>query len=647
MIKKRLAVLTLYFICTSIILSPAHAIGKKEHLQDEQRELIVERLGKFKDLNDVGSKPIGELLDDKAFGEFFEKFGYALTVIQVSDKIASARDKDAIIMIGEEGFKYALKMFYPKVENALGWFTWVKKGMELFKEFVFDPWLFRQQVESYIARRNEGSTPEFAFASLLGWGHIRERALKLLEKQGYNMDLLWVKGEKGVLSEKWEAKLETFIIAEFEMQYARKLIKEAAAKARKELPELERQAHEMLKKKMLEQKAVDEKLTQKTKANAADKKKQDELAPAEKVEKKSLTIESVDVSPKEAKVGETVFLKIAYGVSGLDRDETVIAKSKIIVTGKQKMPFPDQTAEISGKKSRKGIAKSTIEANAAFAKQGDYVWNYTVTIPGLDPLKGSVAFKVNSASSMKREIILKSKDTSPKPGKTQEVVDFKIVYSVRGLTQGIKTPGRAKVVCTGPETVSEPELKMEFDGTKWLSMELVEDEHFVFSKAGQYTCHHELSVEGYQTFKGSFPVSIVQKDVAVVSAPSSPLSGVGGCRATDAAVGGVPGICLACPISIPWNWGESNVPIRIPYKDTGGDITNLQVTSVVSYQGSNQTGTHSFNVANEMRGISGTYNWPGLTDLFAANSTLKLTIFVTDRAGHKSNIAECTMMVLK
>lgn len=636
MVKKCLIILALWCICTSIIPCSAHAISKKEHLQDEQRELIIERLGKFKDLNDVGSKPIGELLDDKAFGEFFEKFGYALTVIQVSDKIASAKDKDAIIMIGEEGFKYALKMFYPKIENALGWFTWVKKGMELFKEFIFDPWLFRQQVEAYLARRAEGLEPADAFVTLPGWGHIRERALKLLEKQGYNMELLWVKGEKGVLSEKWEQNLRTFIIAEFEMQYARKMIKDAAAKARKELPELERQAHELLKKKMSEQKAVDEKLK---------KKKQDEPAPAEGVEAKAISIESVDVSPKEAKVGETVFIKIVYRIKGLARDEALTAKTKLFVTGKLKMPFPDQRAEISGKKARKGVAQATIEANAAFAKQGDYAWNYAITIPGLDPLKGSAAFKVSSMKRMKREIVLKSKELSPKTGKTQEVIDIKIVYSIRGLTQGIKTPGNTKIVCTGPETISKPELNMEFDGTKWMSIEITEKEYLTFTKPGTYTCHHELHAEGYQTFKGSFPILILPAVAAPVSTSSG--LGVGGCRATDAAVGGVPGICLACPISIPWNWGESNVPIRIPYKDTGGDITTLHVTSTISYQGGNETHTYAFNVTNEMRGTAGTYNWPGLVDLLAAPSTLKLSLFVTDRAGKTSNTAECSMMVLK
>ena len=54
------------------------------------------------------------------------------------------------------------------LEKALGWFMWVKKGMEIFKDFVFDPWLEKEQVETYIDKRKQDLPPEEAFAALFG-----------------------------------------------------------------------------------------------------------------------------------------------------------------------------------------------------------------------------------------------------------------------------------------------------------------------------------------------------------------------------------------------------------------------------------------------------------------------------------------------
>src|SRR5262249_47754508 len=158
-------------------------------------------------------------------------------------------DREAIQALAEELVKHGLKELTPDLYKAVSWFTWAKKGMELFKDFVFDPWLEGQQMETYAARRDEGSEPADAFASGFGWGHTRERVLKQLEREGFNMKILWVNGEKGKLSPAWEAHLERFVIASFEHEYARKLISRAGKQARAELIALDTHVVELVQQR--------------------------------------------------------------------------------------------------------------------------------------------------------------------------------------------------------------------------------------------------------------------------------------------------------------------------------------------------------------------------------------------------------------
>lgn len=235
-----------FLIVSSIVLillsgtSPVYALG------DEAREIIMENIGKFGDLADFGSKPVAELLDDTQFEAFFENFGRVLAVAQLADKVASAKDAEALQMIGGELAKQGMKALSPEFDKAFGWFMWAKKGMEFFKDFVFDPWIQREAVETYQARRSEGQDPLDAFPTVVGWWHVRDPALKQLEKQGYNMNLLWVDGEKGKLSEVWERKLEAFVMAEFELQYHKELVRKAGERAKSELPGLVGQLRSLL-----------------------------------------------------------------------------------------------------------------------------------------------------------------------------------------------------------------------------------------------------------------------------------------------------------------------------------------------------------------------------------------------------------------
>lgn len=626
--KATAAALILSFLWTPLGVPPALAMN------DEQREVLVEHLGKFKDLNTLTSKPVGELLGDPHFKKFFEKYAQFLTAIKLADRIASAKDRDALMIVGEEASKALLKKILPNVATSISWFTWAKKGMELFKDFVFDPWLFRQQVETYIARRSEGSDPDDAFATLFGWGHIREKALKTMKKQGYNMELLWVDGEKGKLSEVWEKKLRSFVNALFELQYQKRLLKEAAQKAKQQVPELDQEFRELLATRAKKEGSAPPKET-----TRGGKREEGET---EKAEGRRLFLESAEVTPREGKTGETFHLKIIYGVEGILPDEKLPAKTKLVVSGKKSLPFSEKREELDGGKAKKGVAKATIEANAAFSLPGPHRWDYTIQIPGFATLKGSVPFSVGGRQ---RKISLVSAAVTPKTGTAGEAFQIKLSYALQGIAPDEKVSEESTMTITGPQSAFFKPYSVLIDGGQ-LSAGVADLEITASaspSLAGKYLWNYAVSAPGFPPLKGSLPFSVLAQQGA--PPPTSKPEGGGECAALAGARGGVPAICISCPASVPWNWGETNNPIPITYRDSGGDIQTLTVNSTVHYQGENHPGTFTDSVWREMKGTSGTYRWPGIVDMFASPATLDFELFVTDKAGNRSNTERCSMNI--
>jgi len=218
---------------------------------DEQRAQMVEHFGKLKDLQDFSATAVNAALNDEELKSFFENYGKVITVVQVADKLASAKDSEAMQIVSGEAAKAALDYMAKKVPalggavGAVNFVGWVNTGLGLFKDFVFDPMLEKKQFDQYVKLRGAPDQGD-ASGTVAGWGHIREKALKQLGKQGFNMDLLWENGEKGKLSKAWEAKLEQFVTASFEARYTKKLVADAAKSARKELPALDKQAKKAL-----------------------------------------------------------------------------------------------------------------------------------------------------------------------------------------------------------------------------------------------------------------------------------------------------------------------------------------------------------------------------------------------------------------
>lgn len=233
--------LIIAFALSLLVVRPAHA------LTDEQRAELVDHFGKLKDLQDFSSGAVNAALADEDFKGFFDGYSKVITVVQIADKLADAKDLEALQLVGGEGAKAALSYMAKQVPalggavGAVSFISWANTGLQLFKDFAFDPYLEKAQFETY-AKLRGALDPEMAAAKTFGWGFMREKALKQLAKQGYNMDLLWENGEKGKLSQVWEHKLEQWVVASFEAKYERKLIQDAAKAGKKELPGLDHKA---------------------------------------------------------------------------------------------------------------------------------------------------------------------------------------------------------------------------------------------------------------------------------------------------------------------------------------------------------------------------------------------------------------------
>lgn len=130
---------------------------------------------------------------------------------------------------------------------------------------------------------------------------------------------------------------------------------------------------------------------------AAESEKGPEEKAAEETQGRTITLVSATSSPPSVKTGQPTFLKFRCTISGVGKDEKLTAATKLVATGPDTFPFPGRSQELSGALAVNGKTDLELEANVRFAKAGNYKWNYTIEIPGYEPLKGSVPFTVESS----------------------------------------------------------------------------------------------------------------------------------------------------------------------------------------------------------------------------------------------------------
>lgn len=366
-----------------------------------------------------------------------------------------------------------------------------------------------------------------------------------------------------------------------------------------------------------------------------------------------IALVAAETTPSSLKVGQKTSLAVRYSVQGILPDERLKAMTKVVVTGPAPFPFSGKAKEFSGAKAKDGTAQGTIEASAAFAKAGDYLWNYTVDIPGYPPLQGKVPFSIQEKETTKpavkpraKRIFLDSVTVTPRTGKSGDTFEFRLIYGVDGLSATDVLDEEFHFKITGPASaVKEPfHGKVEgrnakADGISWRTLI---NKPISPIKPGVYTLSYVVKVSGFAPLKGSVKLKVQPGAVAAPPpAPAPPANDRFACDASGAGHGGVPAICMYCPISM------GSQPISISYKDSAGDITNLLVHSVLKWSGQNDAHDYTISVAQEMKGTSGTYKWPGIIDQFPTPSTIDLSVSVADKAGNRSNSSTCSMLIAK
>lgn len=218
------------FLLLLLLVTPAVA-----QLTYEQQQALTDYFNKNDKIASFGSKPL-ELLDNQKYANFFKQYGNALLVIRVANELKNTNDLEAAKMIVEALEKRILEKIAPSFSKVLGWIGWAKLGMELFKEFYFDPALEQFNVDMYIKNRSAFG-PEDCFATVRAWGHVRLRALKRFRAE-YG-SLVFKPGSKDELLPKWEKKLQEFANAWFETQYQKKLLEDAKQALLKERQQAE------------------------------------------------------------------------------------------------------------------------------------------------------------------------------------------------------------------------------------------------------------------------------------------------------------------------------------------------------------------------------------------------------------------------
>lgn len=209
-------------------------------LTDEQQKALTEYFETNDKFNTLGSKPL-ELLNDEALNDFFKQYGNALLVIRIANDLQNVQDFEAFKKISEEVGKRILEKVLPNVANLIGGFNWAKTGMELFKQFYFDPKLEQYGLDFYNSSRRSGAEPEEAFSNAKAWGHLRLQAIKQFREEYGDLpftvkkaDELFNPGKKDELLPEWEEKLEKFAIDWFETEYQKKLLDEVKQALQKE-----------------------------------------------------------------------------------------------------------------------------------------------------------------------------------------------------------------------------------------------------------------------------------------------------------------------------------------------------------------------------------------------------------------------------
>lgn len=226
-------------------------------LTDAQKDALRQYFNTNANIASVASGAAG-LLDDERLSGFFEKYGDALTLVNLANEVA-AGNNSAVLKAALEKLSEAALAKMASLDPAIATFSsglnavgWAWTAMGLANDFVVEPARLDFQLDLYAdARRNKLEDPSAAMGYTRDAGQIRLLALEeFVNVRG--KDVL-VPGTSDTLKPELEAELTDFTNRWFEKMYQDRLAEEAkaallakAAAAKAELAALEKELLEKL-----------------------------------------------------------------------------------------------------------------------------------------------------------------------------------------------------------------------------------------------------------------------------------------------------------------------------------------------------------------------------------------------------------------
>jgi|GEM_PF-2272709 len=197
------------------------------------------------------SQPVMERLRSE-HQDFYGEFGDALTALDIYIKLSNGEDWKAINVVvnsisGKVYDELVQRGYISRsIKGTLSFFTTAKAAMELFRDFVFDPYLMSEAVQTYYVNRERNLLePADAIATVRAEGTIRELLLKEFEKQHgtepFELNSLNLVDASGhvLKNDYWRREFQNFRVEFFEQAYKQRKFLELKEEIEKRKNELE------------------------------------------------------------------------------------------------------------------------------------------------------------------------------------------------------------------------------------------------------------------------------------------------------------------------------------------------------------------------------------------------------------------------
>lgn len=240
--KKSLLNTGILLILISVCICPKslYAQGDIEVERSQNVQTWIDNYSKTYNI----AKPALEVIREE-HKDFYGEFGDALTALDIYIKLSNAQDWQAFetALLAAEGkmlgYFVSKGMLSSTFTTSLAIFAAAKTAMELFKTYVFDPYLMNDAVDRYYGMREIGNEPADAIAIIGAIGNIRPQLLDEFRKIHGDQVFEEIAPSGLNLQDRWEPRFQEFALAFFENAYAQRKFEEMKKEAEKKRQELE------------------------------------------------------------------------------------------------------------------------------------------------------------------------------------------------------------------------------------------------------------------------------------------------------------------------------------------------------------------------------------------------------------------------